>query len=157
MLGEDHIEAGHSLPSEVFADHGEADYLRVGKDAAQRQGSLASSPLGRVQIEQNQVTPRLLCFLDGGDSIADSGANPVGGAELNEEPDGVAHGGALVNDQDSRRVLGGHGSGNYYGFLPKTIRLYVFFRSVFLIEQGRDGPKSFSRTAYAGAAARPRH
>ena len=103
MLGEDHIEASSDhLRVDVFAGRREAHNLRRGKDAAQGQSRLRAWQLRHAQVEEDQVAARLRCLLDGDDTVACLSANPVRGVDLEEGPDGVTHGGAVVDDKDSR-------------------------------------------------------
>ena len=103
-LGEDHIEAGFGEPlrSELFAGGREADNLHPGKDAAKGQSRLRVGRLRHTEVEEDQVAIRLPRLLDGDDAVVCLSANPVRCVDLKKGPDGVTHGGAVVNDKDSR-------------------------------------------------------
>lgn len=103
-LGEDRIEAGFGEPlrSELFAGGREADNLHPGKDAAKGQSRLRVGRLRHTEVEEDQVAIRLPRLLDGDDAVVCLSANPVRCVDLEKGPDGVTHGGAVVNDKDSR-------------------------------------------------------
>jgi len=103
-LGEDRIEAGFGEPlrSELFAGGREADNLHPGKDAAKGQSRLRVGRLRHTEVEEDQVAIRLPRLLDGDDTVVCLSANPVRCVDLKKGPDGVTHGGAVVNDKDSR-------------------------------------------------------
>ena len=103
-LGEDRIEAGFGEPlrSELFAGGREADNLHPGKDAAKGQSRLRVGRLRHTEVEEDQVAIRLPRLLDGDDTVVCLSANPVRCVDLEKGPDGVTHGGAVVNDKDSR-------------------------------------------------------
>ena len=128
MLGEDRIEAGRGqhLRCKLFIGHREPYNLRPWKDTAQDGSRFDAGQHRHAQVEEDQITVELPGLLDRGDRIAHVVANSVGAAGLKEEADGAAHGGAVVDDEDSRCVPRHHGRENYYGCLRKTIRIYVF-------------------------------
>lgn len=103
-LGEDHIEAGFGDPlrSELFPRRREADNLHPGKDAAKGQSRLRVGRLRHTEVEEDQVAIRLPRLLDGDDTVVCLSANPVRCVDLEKGPDGVTHGGAVVDDKDSR-------------------------------------------------------
>ena len=103
-LGEDRIEAGFGEPlrSELFAGGREADNLHPGKDAAKGQSRLRVGRLRHTEVEEDQVAIRLPRLLDGDDTVVCLSANPVRCVDLEKGPDRVTHGGAVVNDKDSR-------------------------------------------------------
>lgn len=103
-LGEDRIEAGFGEPlrSELFAGGREADNLHPGKDAAKGQSRRRVGRLRHTEVEEDQVAIRLPRLLDGDDTVVCLSANPVRCVDLEKGPDGVTHGGAVVNDKDSR-------------------------------------------------------
>jgi hypothetical protein len=139
-LGEDHIETDRSelVCFELVGEHREAYDLRLRKDTAQDRSRLDATQFRHPQVEEDQVATGLPCLLDGGDAIACLVANPVGGVELKEAPDGATHGGAVVNDEDSGRARGGHGGAEITTVLaPVTIRfayVSVFLHFLQLIE-----------------------
>ena len=103
-LGEDRIEAGFGEPlrSELFAGGREADNLHPGKDAAKGQSRRRVGRLRHTEVEEDQVAIRLPRLLDGDDTVVCLSANPVRCVDLEKGPDRVTHGGAVVNDKDSR-------------------------------------------------------
>ena len=103
-LGEDHIEAGFGerLRSELLAGRREADNLHPGKDVAKGQGRLCVGGLRDTEVEEDQVAIGLPRLLDGDVTVVCLSANPVRCVDLEEGPDGVTHGGAVVDDKDSR-------------------------------------------------------
>jgi hypothetical protein len=105
-LGEDHIEAGfrERLRSELFAGRRKADNLHPGKDAAKGQSRLSVGGLRHTEVEEDQVAIRLPRLLDADDTVVCLSAKPVRCVDLEEGPDGVTDGGAVVDDKDSRHT-----------------------------------------------------
>ena len=62
------------------------------------------------QVQNHQRGCALLGFLDGSDTVASLAAGLERGGSVDEVANGAARGGAVIDDEDSRRPRKRHGS-----------------------------------------------
>jgi len=109
MLGENHVEpsCGGLRLTKLSIEHAQADDLGAGKHAAKRGRGFDAVQHRETQVQDDQSRGVFPGCLDGRDSVASLVAGLDRSVPCDELANGTAHGGAVIDHEDSGHRHGG--------------------------------------------------